>query len=106
LRPGEKLYEELFIPGEQYEQTKHEKILIVRNASNYIPEKLNSVVEELCEAAIKNHSKLIIFLLEQIVPEYQPDYSINGLSAASLHENPIWSTADSGVNRFFYTVSL
>jgi FlaA1/EpsC-like NDP-sugar epimerase len=88
LRPGEKLYEELFIPGEQYEQTKHEKILIVRNASNYIPEKLNSVVEELCEAAIKNHSKLIVFLLEQIVPEYHPNYSINGLSAASLHENP------------------
>ena len=42
LRPGEKLFEELFIPGEQYEKTEHEKILIVKNARNFTPKTLNS----------------------------------------------------------------
>lgn len=31
LRPGEKLYEELFVPGEAYERTTREKILVARN---------------------------------------------------------------------------
>ncbi|MGB0360128.1 MAG: polysaccharide biosynthesis protein, partial [Endozoicomonas sp.] len=33
LRPGEKLYEELFIPGESYQRTRHEKIFVVQSAS-------------------------------------------------------------------------
>lgn len=72
LRPGEKLFEELFILGEQYEPTQHEKILIGRNASSIIPENLESVVEALCEAARKNNSDLIVFLLKQLVLEYTP----------------------------------
>jgi len=38
IRPGEKLYEELFVPGETYQPTHHEKILIARNASSFVPE--------------------------------------------------------------------
>lgn len=72
LRPGEKLYEELFIPGEQYEPTEHQKIIIVKNASRFIPKTIDSLVEALCDAARQNDDNLIVFLLQQLVPEYTP----------------------------------
>jgi FlaA1/EpsC-like NDP-sugar epimerase len=72
LRPGEKLYEELFIPGEQYEPTQHDKILIAKNASDILPENLDRAVAALSEAAAKNDSNLLLFLLGQLVPEYIP----------------------------------
>jgi FlaA1/EpsC-like NDP-sugar epimerase len=75
LRPGEKLFEELFIQGEEYERTHHEKILIVRNASSNIPINLDFKVDNLCHAANQNDAHLIIFLLEQLVSGYTPDYS-------------------------------
>ena len=72
LRPGEKLYEELFIPGEKYEPTEHKKIVIAKNASSIIPKTLDSLVEAICEAARQNDANLIVFLLQQLVPEYTP----------------------------------
>ncbi|MUL39006.1 polysaccharide biosynthesis protein [Gloeocapsopsis dulcis] len=75
LRPGEKLYEELFIPGERYEPTQHEKIVSVSNASGIIPSNLNAMVAALCEAANLNDSKAIAALLKQLVIEYQPSSS-------------------------------
>lgn len=74
LRPGEKLFEELFIEGEQYENTQHEKVLIVHNASNQIPINLNLAVKALSEAASRNDDQSIIFLLEQVVSGYTPSY--------------------------------
>jgi FlaA1/EpsC-like NDP-sugar epimerase len=73
LRPGEKLIEELFITGEQYARTKHEKVLMVRNASSTIPRRLASGVEILCTAAANNDTKLIHFMLERLVEGYVPD---------------------------------
>ncbi|MEH1798144.1 MAG: nucleoside-diphosphate sugar epimerase/dehydratase [Nostoc sp.] len=72
LRPGEKLFEELFIPGEEYEPTQHEKLLVVKNASGMISDKLAITVETLCQAAAKNDTSFILFLLEQLVPGYKP----------------------------------
>ncbi|MCU0526331.1 MAG: polysaccharide biosynthesis protein [Elainella sp. Prado103] len=74
LRPGEKLFEELFIPGEQYEPTDHEKLLIVKNASGFVPTHLDVTIKALCHAAVANDPNLIIFLLEQLVPGYNPQY--------------------------------
>jgi FlaA1/EpsC-like NDP-sugar epimerase len=90
LRPGEKLFEELFIPGEEYERTQHEKIIKVKNASRIVPAQLDLEIEALCEAATKNHSTLIVFLLEQLVPEYTPDYlNLEGqASAVDSNSNP------------------
>ncbi|OKH38066.1 capsule biosynthesis protein CapD [[Phormidium ambiguum] IAM M-71] len=75
LRPGEKLYEELFIQGEQYNRTRHEKILTAENASRIVPDSIDTKVDSLCQAAEQNNSNLIVFLLEQLVPEYTPGYS-------------------------------
>jgi FlaA1/EpsC-like NDP-sugar epimerase len=70
LRPGEKLYEELFIPGEQYERTQHEKIMLVHNASHNIPNELDTIYQSLCYAAQQNNSALIVSLMEKIVSGY------------------------------------
>jgi len=74
LRPGEKLFEELFIEGEEYDPTEHEKLFMVKNSSRIIPTSLNVSVEALCKAADKNDTNSIKFLLEQLVPGYKPKY--------------------------------
>ncbi len=73
LRPGEKLFEELFIEGEEYERTQHEKILIVKNASQQIANGLESAFHALVDAAQKNNADLVVFLLERLVTGYAPN---------------------------------
>jgi FlaA1/EpsC-like NDP-sugar epimerase/EAL domain-containing protein (putative c-di-GMP-specific phosphodiesterase class I) len=75
LRPGEKLYEELLIPGEEYDPTAHEKLLVVKNASQIVPENLNLMVDILEEAARTNEVNLIIFLFKKLVAGYNPEYN-------------------------------
>ncbi len=76
LRPGEKLFEELFVAGETYEKTQHQKILILGNASRIIPEDIEEKVIWLGEAAQKNDLKGIVHYLEELVPEYIRGYSM------------------------------
>ncbi|MFS0516523.1 polysaccharide biosynthesis protein [Nostoc sp. UIC 10607] len=71
LRPGEKLFEELFIEGENYENTEHEKLFLVKNASQIIPTNLHNTVEALLRAASKNDTDLLMLLLLQVVPGYK-----------------------------------
>nr|WP_253274400.1 nucleoside-diphosphate sugar epimerase/dehydratase [Myxosarcina sp. GI1] len=77
LRPGEKLREELLLPGEQYDATEHEKILAVHNADRAIPEEFDLEfdlnVKLLGEAAAINDTRLIILLLKQLVSGYKPE---------------------------------
>ena len=61
LRPGEKLFEELLVPGEKYTKTEHEKLLVVDNAINMVPIALNWPIAAICKAAAKNDSNTILF---------------------------------------------
>ena len=70
LRPGEKLYEELFIPGELYEKTIHEKILIATNASHFIPDHFDYNLETLLEKRYDSDKEVIVSMLKKLVPEY------------------------------------
>ena len=74
LRPGEKLYEELLIAGEEYQPTSHPKILVVKNASQIIPENLDLTVKMLDKAAQIHDINLILFLLDRLVMGYKPKY--------------------------------
>ncbi|WP_019503955.1 polysaccharide biosynthesis protein [Pleurocapsa sp. PCC 7319] len=74
LRPGEKLYEELLVAGEEYQPTAHEKVLVVKNASHIIPENLDLTIEILGEAAERNDINLIVFLLDRLVVGYATKY--------------------------------
>ena len=81
LRPGEKLFEELFIPGEKYNKTQHKKILSLGNASRLVKENIDEEVEVLCHAGDRNDVNLIVSMLQQLVPEYVPGYSTASLQA-------------------------
>jgi len=72
LRPGEKLFEEMFTPNESYGPTQHAKVLVARNASQFIPADLSGKLEQLIGAALKNDSTTAIRLLHQLLPEYRP----------------------------------
>ena len=71
LRPGEKLYEELFIPGEEYQRTHHEKIFIAANASSFVPTNLELSINELADAAEWNDRDAIVSGLKRLVPEFK-----------------------------------
>jgi FlaA1/EpsC-like NDP-sugar epimerase len=94
LRPGEKLFEELFIEGEEYDPTEHEKLFMVKNASRMVPESLNTTVEALCQAAAKNDGNAIVFLLEQLVSGYKPEY---------LTTHNQLNTSESNTDRYNYS---
>lgn len=75
LRPGEKLYEELFIPSENYRRTAHPKIFITQNGNIPIPNLQTSIsnpsIDALIAAAQRGDADHARHLLREIVPEYQ-----------------------------------
>ncbi len=71
LRPGEKLYEELFVEGETYERTCHSKIFIARNASALVPRTLADQIRALEIAANNNDTRLLLHIIQQLVPTFR-----------------------------------
>jgi len=71
LRPGEKLYEELFFRGENILPTPHEKIHVMSPAHQDY-EQLSEQLNRLLSAATENNSAALLDLLQEIVPEYTP----------------------------------
>lgn len=69
LRPGEKIYEELFHENEQLTKTKHEKIL----AAIYRPVDWSTLMTQLSDIAVSvstcNEEKLL-YQLKNLVPEF------------------------------------
>ena len=74
LRPGEKLYEELFVEGEEYTPTQHEKVFILHNCTKATaqPVDFERAVAELIEMARSGDDSQIRAKLQEIVPEYAP----------------------------------
>ena len=83
LRPGEKLYEELLIDGDNAQSTLHPKIF--SSQEYFVPwETLEPLLEQLVYHATANNLKDICSLLKTLVPEYQPSDSA---VAASMQTN-------------------
>ncbi|MGB1249713.1 MAG: polysaccharide biosynthesis protein [Candidatus Promineifilaceae bacterium] len=72
LRPGEKLYEELFIGDEQYERTRHNKLFLAGNAGDLVPRNIYEMVDRLNEAALDDDEALVYLLLQQTIPGFSP----------------------------------
>jgi FlaA1/EpsC-like NDP-sugar epimerase len=70
LRPGEKLYEELIIEGEDVIPTSHEKIMVLKGMDCNI-QLLNGEINHLIHIAKDQESKKIKDKLKEIVPEYR-----------------------------------
>ena len=68
LRPGEKLYEELFYEQEQLNPTGHKKIMLAQS-SPMDWERLTKLVDTLGEAADKYDENALRLLLNELVPE-------------------------------------
>ena len=74
LRPGEKLFEELFIPGESYVRTAHQKIFVASNgaANAACCQGLDEKVDRMIAAAERGDRAAIVQAMQALVPEYQP----------------------------------
>ncbi len=74
LRPGEKLYEELLI-GNNPQTTQHSRIM--KANENFLPwSELQPMITTLRIAAVNGDVMMIRSMLQQIVPEYQPDEKV------------------------------
>jgi FlaA1/EpsC-like NDP-sugar epimerase len=82
LKPGEKLYEELFSGSEKFNNTRNEKIFIVENSSKIIVDNFEYKLNELLDYVNSDDfdSKNCKHYLQALVPEYIP---LNG-NAKSL----------------------
>ena len=73
VRPGEKLHEELFIPGETYRRTEHQKIFVIESATGTVlPSQLNQVVVQLEDATYNNDVARLMKTLLQFLPDFHP----------------------------------
>ncbi len=73
IRPGEKLFEELFIEGETYHRTRHDKIIHVKNASQFVSPRLHPLLADMQRALREDDRANIIQSLQELVPEFSPD---------------------------------
>ncbi len=72
MRPGEKLFEELFVQGEEYRRTAHEKIFLAANASSLVKTELDEMVEALVAAADRGDRTAVYRGLQNLIPEFAP----------------------------------
>ena len=80
LRPGEKLYEELFTENENSEKTQHKKIMIARVCYNFLDDfdvKVDEIIRLNRKMTIENgQTNDLILLLKKLVPEYCPQNTV------------------------------
>lgn len=86
LRPGDKLFEELFIPGEEYQRTAHKKIFIAANASRFVPDDFNKSIDALLAAAERDDTQAILVGLKNLIPAFEP---LSQGTAAKLQNSEI-----------------
>ncbi len=74
MRPGEKLYEELFYPYERVENTPHEKVM--RVLSNKRFEGVEEIVVKIRYFVKKGDINNALSLARELVPEYGGDFNV------------------------------
>lgn len=74
LRPGEKLYEELLSNESKTLPTHHNKIMISEDLENDY-EQVNTVINSIIKAAIKNNNTISVAKLKSLVPEFKSNNS-------------------------------
>jgi FlaA1/EpsC-like NDP-sugar epimerase len=88
-RPGEKLFEELFVDGENYSRTRHQKIYVATHAIRMVPLDLDEGIHALAAAARRHDREAIIRLLQSLVPEYRPHGESSAASLPSKEVSPL-----------------
>jgi FlaA1/EpsC-like NDP-sugar epimerase len=78
LRPGEKMYEELFKDTEEFAETYHPRILRAKKSANLNID-FDLLMSELEEAAHHHHNEIIPFILRKMVPEFNSNGAFNSI---------------------------
>lgn len=78
LRPGEKMYEELFKDTEEFAETYHPRILRAKKCANLNID-FDMLMSELEEAALNHNNEIIPFILRKMVPEFNSNSAFNSL---------------------------
>lgn len=88
LRPGEKMYEELFKESEEFAETYHPRILRAKKSPD-LNRNFSILMNELEDAALSHNNELIPFILRKLVPEFTSSAGalskIQFLQAEKLH---------------------
>jgi FlaA1/EpsC-like NDP-sugar epimerase len=71
IRPGEKLYEELYLDQEQLTRTRHPKIFEGRHGTTPPPD-FTARIQHLLAAAMADDSAVVRGQLHALVPQYKP----------------------------------
>ncbi|MBE5315026.1 MAG: polysaccharide biosynthesis protein [Xanthomonadales bacterium] len=82
LRPGEKLFEELFHPQEDYQPTRHPKIMLAQ-PRELAAQSIQQQLLRLRQASQQYDSAQMLEILQQLVPEFRR--SDDTSSVVSLH---------------------
>jgi FlaA1/EpsC-like NDP-sugar epimerase len=76
LRPGEKMYEELFKESEEFVETDHPRILKAKKCSNLNTDFL-TFLDDLEAEAVSHNNEVIPFILRKMLPEFNPYLYLN-----------------------------
>jgi FlaA1/EpsC-like NDP-sugar epimerase len=69
IRPGEKLSEDLWEEGTEYQHTSHPDIFRVEAEESNIPSNLGQTVEELQQLSLESEPNAILSLLDRTIPD-------------------------------------
>jgi FlaA1/EpsC-like NDP-sugar epimerase len=84
IRPGEKLHEELFTPGESYRRTEHQKIFVIDSASDHVlPSQVVQAVVRLEDAVYGNNVDALRKVLGELLPEFHTQAKIEMVPAVN-----------------------
>jgi FlaA1/EpsC-like NDP-sugar epimerase len=75
-RPGEKLFEELHLDGEQLIPTSHPRIRSCSPASGVEIAQLKATLQELQQAIDSQNASRLVLLLKELIPDYNPTASL------------------------------
>lgn len=76
LRPGEKMYEELFKESEEFVETDHPRILKAKKCTKSTPDFI-SLLDDLETEATSHNNEMIPFILRKMLPEFTPYLYLN-----------------------------
>ncbi len=75
LRPGEKMYEELFKDSEKFAETYHPRILRAKKSSD-VSDQFGTLFSELEQASLSHNNEIIPYILGKMLPEFMPNITI------------------------------
>ncbi len=82
LRPGEKMFEELFKDSEEFIKTDHPRILKAKKGNNLNTD-FSSLMEDLETEAFSHNNEVIPFILRKMLPEFNPYLYLNKIKVST-----------------------